>query len=103
MSKCIRRGKDNGPDHRKLPHPEKPAAQDSLVSPSLEAAIMNAKYVNAVPLYRQEQEFQTVRRCRFPAQNMAQLDHPMCGPISWQCFMIICIEISVRLPCPAGR
>ena len=29
----------------------------SLVSPSLEAAVMNAKYVNAVPLYRQEQEF----------------------------------------------
>ena len=26
----------------------------SLVSPSLEAAVMNAKYVNAVPLYRQE-------------------------------------------------
>lgn len=31
--------------------------RNSLVSPSLEAAIMNAKYVNAVPLYRQEQEF----------------------------------------------
>ena len=30
----------------------------SLVSPSLEAAIMNAKYVNAVPLYRQEKEFE---------------------------------------------
>lgn len=31
--------------------------RNSLVSPSLEAAIMNAKYVNAVTLYRQEQEF----------------------------------------------
>ncbi len=31
--------------------------RNSLVSPSLEAAILNAKYVNAVPLYRQEQEF----------------------------------------------
>ena len=31
--------------------------RNSLVSPSLEAAIINAKYVNAVPLYRQEQEF----------------------------------------------
>lgn len=31
--------------------------RNSLVSPSLEAAIMNAKYVNAVPLYRQEKEF----------------------------------------------
>lgn len=30
----------------------------SLVSPPLEAAVMNAKYVNAVPLYRQEQEFE---------------------------------------------
>lgn len=32
--------------------------RNSLVSPSLAAAVMNAKYVNAVPLYRQEQEFQ---------------------------------------------
>lgn len=31
--------------------------RNSLVSPSLEAAILNAKYVNAIPLYRQEQEF----------------------------------------------
>lgn len=31
--------------------------RNSLISPSLEAAILNAKYVNAVPLYRQEQEF----------------------------------------------
>ena len=30
----------------------------SLVSPSLAAAIINGKYVNAVPLYRLEQEFQ---------------------------------------------
>lgn len=40
----------------KAPHP-KSLLRGSLVSPSLEAAIMNAKYVNAVPLYRQEQEF----------------------------------------------
>ena len=32
--------------------------RNSLVSESLEAAIINAKYVNAVPLYRQEQEFE---------------------------------------------
>lgn len=32
--------------------------RNSLVSSSLEAAILNAKYVNAVPFYRQEQEFQ---------------------------------------------
>ena len=31
--------------------------RNSPVSPSLEAAILNAKYVNAVPLYRQEKEF----------------------------------------------
>ena len=40
----------------KAPHPES-LLKGSLVSPSLEAAVMNAKYVNAVPLYRQEQEF----------------------------------------------
>ena len=32
--------------------------RNSLVSPSLLAGIWNAKYVNAIPLYRQEQEFQ---------------------------------------------
>lgn len=32
--------------------------RNSPVSPSLEAAILNAKYVNAVPLYRQEKEFE---------------------------------------------
>jgi transposase len=32
--------------------------RNSLVSPSLEAAILNAKYVNALPLYRQEKEFE---------------------------------------------
>lgn len=32
--------------------------RNSLVSASLEAAIINAKYVNAIPLYRQEQEFE---------------------------------------------
>lgn len=41
----------------KAPHPES-LLRGSLVSPSLEAAVMNAKYVNAVPLYRQEQEFE---------------------------------------------
>ena len=40
----------------RAPHP-KSLLRGSLVSPSLEAAVMNAKYVNAVPLYRQEQEF----------------------------------------------
>lgn len=39
----------------RAPHPQA-LLRGSLVSPSLEAAVMNAKYVNAVPLYRQEQE-----------------------------------------------
>ena len=53
----------------KAPHPQA-LLRGSLVSPSLEAAVMNAKYVNAVPLYRQEQEF---GRCglHISRQNMA--------------------------------
>lgn len=31
--------------------------RNSIVTPSLEAAILNGKYVNAIPLYRMEQEF----------------------------------------------
>ncbi len=53
----------------KAPHP-KSLLHGSLVSPSLAAAVMNGKYVNAVPLYRLEQEFSryglTITR-----QNMA--------------------------------
>ena len=41
----------------KVDHP-KALLHGSLVSPSLGAAIINGKYVNAVPLYRLEQEFQ---------------------------------------------
>ncbi len=37
-------------------HP-KEMLNNSIATPSLTAFIMNAKYVNAVPLYRQEQEF----------------------------------------------
>ena len=40
----------------KAPHP-KEMIDHSIATPSLAAFIMNAKYVNAVPLYRQEQEF----------------------------------------------
>jgi len=47
--------KDN--HFKKADHPAY-LLRNSLVSSSLEAAIINAKYVNAVPLYRQEQEFQ---------------------------------------------
>lgn len=53
----------------KAPHP-RTLLRGSLVSPSLEAAIMNAKYVNAVPLYRQEQEFERYG-LHIKRQNMA--------------------------------
>lgn len=41
----------------KAPHP-KELMDNSIATPSLVAFIMNGKYVNAVPLYRQEQEFE---------------------------------------------
>lgn len=53
----------------RAPHPEC-LLRGSLVSPSLEAAVMNAKYVNAVPLYRQEQEFERYG-LHISRQNMA--------------------------------
>ena len=54
---------------RKADYP-KALLHGSLVSPSLAAAIMNGKYVNAVPLYRMEQEF--IRYgLSIPRKNMA--------------------------------
>lgn len=53
----------------RAPHP-KCLLRGSLVSPSLEAAVINAKYVNAVPLYRQEQEFERYG-LHISRQNMA--------------------------------
>lgn len=53
----------------RAPHPES-LLRGSLVSPSLEAVVMNAKYVNAVPLYRQEQEFERYG-LHISGQNMA--------------------------------
>ena len=47
--------KDN--HFKKADHPAY-LLRNSLVSPSLLAGVWNAKYVNATPLYRQEQEFQ---------------------------------------------
>lgn len=48
---------DKKDDHMvKADHP-KGLLHGSLVSPSIAAAIINGKYVNAVPLYRLEQEF----------------------------------------------
>ena len=53
----------------KADHP-KALLHGSLVSPSLAAAIMNGKYVNAVPLYRLEQEFLR-HGLTIPRKNMA--------------------------------
>ncbi len=53
----------------KAPHPSG-LLRGSLASPSLCAAIINGKYVNAVPLYRLEQEF-TRYGLTIPRQNMA--------------------------------
>lgn len=53
----------------KADHP-KALLHGSLVSPSLAAAIMNGKYVNAVPLYRLEQEFMRYG-LTIPRKNMA--------------------------------
>lgn len=57
-----------GTDNQTIVKADRPAdlLRNSIVTPSLEAAILNAKYVNAVPLYRLEQEFKrndvTIRR-----------------------------------------
>lgn len=53
----------------KAPHPQN-LLRGSLVSPSLAAAIINGKYVNAVPLYRLEKEFERYGLA-IPRQNMA--------------------------------
>ena len=53
----------------KAPHP-KALLHGSAVSPSIAAAVMNGKYVNAVPLYRLEQEF-TRYGLSITRQNMA--------------------------------
>lgn len=41
---------------KKAPHPAC-LLRGSLVSPSLEAAVLNGKYINAVPFARLEKEF----------------------------------------------
>lgn len=53
----------------KAPHPRN-LLRGSLVSPSLAAAIINGKYVNAVPLYRLEKEFERYGLA-ISRQNMA--------------------------------
>lgn len=53
----------------KAPHPKK-LLPGSLVSPSLAATVLNGKYVNAVPLYRLEKEFERYGLA-ITRQNMA--------------------------------
>jgi transposase len=53
----------------KAPHPQN-LLHGSLVSPSLAAAVINGKYVNAVPLYRLEKEFERYGLA-ITRQNMA--------------------------------
>ena len=53
----------------KASHPNR-LLRTSPVSESLAAAIMNAKYVNAIPLYRMEKEFERYGLC-ITRQNMA--------------------------------
>ena len=53
----------------KAPHP-KNLLRGGLVSPSLAAAVINGKYVNAIPLYRLEKEFERYGLA-ITRQNMA--------------------------------
>ncbi|MDD2294085.1 MAG: IS66 family transposase [Bacteroidales bacterium] len=48
-----------GKDNQTIVRADRPMdlLRNSIVTPTLEAAIMNSKYVNAIPLYRLEQEF----------------------------------------------
>ena len=49
-----------GTDNQTIIKADRPAEllRNSVITPSLAAAILNGKYVNALPLYRMEQEFQ---------------------------------------------
>jgi len=53
----------------KAPHP-KEMLNNSIATPSLVAGIMNAKYTNAMPLYRLEKEMEQMG-LHIPRQNMA--------------------------------
>ena len=83
-----------GDTMKKAPHPAC-LLRGSLVSPSLEAAILNGKYINAVPFARLEKEFGryglaiTVRTWRTGQSNVQTDILPY--------FMIIFISISTRV------
>ena len=52
----------------------------SIATPSLVAGIMNAKYVNGMPLARQERNSQD--NLKLSTKTMAKLDGQLCRPIS---------------------
>ena len=52
---CVGTDGDHQDEFMRADHP-KSLLRNSIVTPSLEAAVMNGKYVNAMPLYRIEQE-----------------------------------------------
>lgn len=53
----------------------------SIATPSLVAGIMNAKYVNGMPLARQEREFARYN-LKLSTKNHGKLDGQLCRPIS---------------------
>lgn len=61
-----------GMDNETVVKAERPKdlLRGSIVTPSLEAAIINGKYVNSMPLYRMEQEFKR-NDVNLNRQNMA--------------------------------
>ena len=65
-------GKKNNSDERTVVRAKHSVdlIEKSIATPSLVAAVMNAKYVNAMPLYRIEQEFQR-QDLNISRQNMA--------------------------------
>ena len=77
--------KDN--HFKKADHPAY-LLRNSLVSPSLLAGIWNAKYVNAEPLYRQEQEFQRMGLAIGPSRVRRDIS-PSCMIICTRGYMII--------------
>lgn len=98
--------KDN--HFKKAEHPAY-LLRNSLVSPTLLSGIWNAKYVNAVPLYRQEQEFQRMgvsidrgewRIGRFCVRN----DICLFSMITYmrRCMTIMCFR-QMRLRCSSQK
>ena len=63
------------------PEKELPLIKGSIATPSLVAGIMNAKYVNGMPLARQEREFARYD-LNLSTKINDKLDHQLCRPVS---------------------